>query len=341
MRSRQLGLSGGLVAVILLIIAGVLVAAQVITRIGSTSRGEARVQARWRMRRARSSSSSPRTSACLARQTHWRTMGSKLPAAPAATCTHPLGTLPWQTIGLARSDSIDTWGQKISYRVYTGAAGSLTQVEGTSMVKCDTSDAGSATAVVAGSGGICFSNDVPTVKVWTRNTSPANFLAGKGLSVYDLAAPVRTGVAYVLVSHGPSGLGGYTASGVQRGAPTASEEIANTMASGAANAPFVPRFHLLRDQAVFGFWHRSGVECVLRRHRRVSRRLTSSSGRGRVRARLARRYDHLAGVFQANVAAAVGHGVTPGSGVGQVTVTFTGVVATGVVGVTRRRLRST
>src|SRR5690349_8654527 len=50
-------------------------------------------------------------------------------ASPAtgATCSSPQGTIPWKTLGARKEDAIDPWGWQISYRVYTGNAGSLTQ----------------------------------------------------------------------------------------------------------------------------------------------------------------------------------------------------------------------
>lgn len=156
--------------------------------------------------------------------------GDAVPAGAAATCTFPAGTLPWRTIGLRREDAIDAWGGKISYRVFTGTAGiagSLTQAEGTSMVKCDTLELAPtfATPVAGTAGGLCRD---------TNDTPPAQFLLNKGLSVSD-SGTTATGVAYVLVSHGPTGLGGFTTAGAQRPLPGNAGEIANTTAAG----PFV------------------------------------------------------------------------------------------------------
>ena len=79
--------------------------------------------------------------------------GQEVPTAVgAATCSFPEGTVPWRTVGLKRDDAFDSWGRKISYRVYTGNAGSLTQPGGVSMVNCDTVEAtpGGTTAVAGG-----------------------------------------------------------------------------------------------------------------------------------------------------------------------------------------------
>jgi type II secretory pathway pseudopilin PulG len=148
--------------------------------------------------------------------------------ATASTCSFDQGTLPWRTIGMRRDDAFDAWGRKISYRVYDGNAGSLTQPRGVSMVECDTVEpaSGGATAVVASAGGLCRSNVDP----YQRNTLPAEFLAGKGLTLTDNGT-VHNDVAYVVISHGATGLGGYTASGVQLPLPNGDEKN-NTKATG-------------------------------------------------------------------------------------------------------------
>ena len=146
----------------------------------------------------------------------------------AARCQFDQGTLPWKTIGMRRDDSFDAWGRKISYRVYTGNAGSFTQPGGVSMANCDTHEAFStgATSTAGGSGGLC-KPDPNTVDPATRTTTPAEFLAGKGLYVSDFGTD-HTDVAFVLVSHGVTGLGGYTASGTQLNMPPMGPERDNT-----------------------------------------------------------------------------------------------------------------
>ena len=141
-------------------------------------------------------------------------------------CQFRSGTLPWQTIGMRRDDSFDAWGRKISYRVYTGNTG-LTQAGGASMANCDTIEAlpGGTTAA-----GLC--NPVPnTTNPADRNTTPAQFLAGKGLQVTDMGA-VHPDAAYVLISHGVTGLGGWTASGTQLDTPPNGPERDNTRDTG-------------------------------------------------------------------------------------------------------------
>jgi hypothetical protein len=149
------------------------------------------------------------------------------------------GTLPWKTIGLARSLSLDAWGRKISYRVYSGADG-LTQDRGASMANCDTNEI--APSGVSGNG-LCKPDPVDNVPA-SRSTTPDQFLAGKGLKLTffgrDLSPPIPSltiedptrHVAYVLISHGPTGQGGYTISGVQLDGPASNEEKDNLKPAG-------------------------------------------------------------------------------------------------------------
>jgi type II secretory pathway pseudopilin PulG len=147
--------------------------------------------------------------------------GDAAPNAGAAACTFPMGTIPWKTIGMRSEDALDAWGWKISYRVFSGATG-LTQEGGASMVNCDTSNAlpGGGTAPTPSSlapGGLCgFAHD----------HTDQQFLLNKGLRINDFGAN-KTDLAYVLMSHGPSGMGAYTSTGVRKALPTSADELAN------------------------------------------------------------------------------------------------------------------
>jgi type II secretory pathway pseudopilin PulG len=157
-----------------------------------------------------------------------------------ATCTFNQGTIPWNTIGLLREQGLDAWGRKIAYRVYTGNKGSLTQPRGVSMIECDTVEPSpEGTTSVAGSlGGLCKPDPPNTLNLGLRTTTPAEFLDGKGLRVKDGSADY-TDVAYVLISHGQSGLGGFTSSGasvmIDDKTDPKGDELDNTKATG----PFV------------------------------------------------------------------------------------------------------
>jgi type II secretory pathway pseudopilin PulG len=150
--------------------------------------------------------------------------GDADPAVPTAACNSATGTVPWKAIGIRREDAIDPWGGKISYRVYAGASG-LTQANGASMVDCDTVQPLPSAGTVAG--GLCGP---------AHDTTEAEFLNAKGLMVTSFGNAI-TDAAYVLVSHGPSGLGAFTAAGVQKPLPASADELANLSAAG----PFVAK----------------------------------------------------------------------------------------------------
>jgi len=139
---------------------------------------------------------------------------------PPATCANVRGAVPWRTIGLKRDDAFDAWGWKISYRVFPG----FTIEKGASMVDCDTVEPSPAGT---DGDGTCKS---------THDTTEAQFLDGKGLALNDFGAAL-TNAAYVLISHGPTGLGGYTTSGTQKTPlPTSADETANLN-----NGPYVAK----------------------------------------------------------------------------------------------------
>ena len=216
MRSQG-GFIGAVVLAILALVLIGLVATYVLERLGI--RGDTQTQTNDRMRRA-----------AEALERFAMTDGRlPCPADPAAdtgaevkatvsTCTHGEGTLPWATIGAAREDSFDAWGRKLSYRVYTGGGGngSLTQPAGVNMTNCDLHDP----APVLGANGVC--NNPDPNDPGQRNTTKDQFLAGKGLSLNALGT-AYSDVAYLIISHGETGLGAYSASGVRKELPTGSE----------------------------------------------------------------------------------------------------------------------
>jgi hypothetical protein len=168
--------------------------------------------------------------------------GVAVPATASITCTYPGAVagsaIPWVTLGLSANDVADPWGSKITYRPYTGAVGSVTQAEGASLMNCNTN-----TDAVAGTtaSGTCQP---------THSTLRQAFLDVPRYAVDDNGTPV-THVAYVLISHGPTGLGAYTTSGIARSAPVNSFEQGNVSvtattftakASPAGAAPGTPNY---------------------------------------------------------------------------------------------------
>jgi hypothetical protein len=140
------------------------------------------------------------------------------------TASAEKGTLPWKTLGLRREDGYDAWGLKLSYRVYTGNKGSLTQPEGVNMSECDITEP---TAGNTDARGLCVSNAAPLL----RSTSVEKFLKNKGLSLKENGVD-RDYVAYVVMSHGPTGLGAYTVAGAMRTPNPAGDEQGNLRADG-------------------------------------------------------------------------------------------------------------
>ena len=77
-----------------------------------------------------------------------------------------------------------------------------------------------------GAGGVCRTPTPTCLANPTTCTSPATFLAGKGLDVWDgkggaagwaarqANRTTGTGAAYVIISHGPTGAGAYNKGGV-------------------------------------------------------------------------------------------------------------------------------
>lgn len=244
--------------------------------------------------------------------------GLEVPTAVgAATCTFPEGTLPWKTLGMRRDDAMDPWGRRLSYRVYTGASGSLTQPGGVSMVQCDTvesSPGGVTTLAVDGSTGLCR----PNADITLRATTPAQFLAGKGLGLTDMGAEYLD-VAYAIVSHGATGLGGYTASGARLDLP-AGDERDNTKDTG----PFRIKAHSDLDTEATSNKH---FDDLL-----VYRRLADLVQRIGLGARDWLDLGTTSVLFnQPTVSAALGRPVSPG-GTGQSTIGFTGAQVTGLTG---------
>ena len=221
-------------------------------------------------------------------------------------CNSNQGTVPWRTIGLARSESFDAWNRKISYRVYDGATG-LTQAGGASMVDCDTNEATPIAAIPAN--GLCPA---------THDMTPAQFIAGKGLKVTDMGT-LHSDAAYVLISHGPTGMGGYTSTGAQLDAPVGDERD-NTLAAGNAVTGFMIRAFSDPDTAVNTATHFDDLLAY--------RSITDLAKRANLPARNWPD-DVLASVtFDRNTVKAALGGTSPGSDTGQATIAFTGVTVT-------------
>jgi hypothetical protein len=155
------------------------------------------------------------------------------PTVGTATCGSPDGVVPWKTLGLTETDALDPWSRYVSYRVYDGAAG-FTVTKGLSLVDCLDEEV-PVVYTMSGPAGTCNSN--------THENTISDFFASKGLTVNDRGT-ANTKVAYVLVSHGPSGNGAFFPGASARlAAPNASSMEAFNAASGGTYwivAPSVP-----------------------------------------------------------------------------------------------------
>jgi hypothetical protein len=225
MRKRQSGVSLFVVALVLVLAAGLVAALGALFRSRSNSAGSAQTIAAFAALQTALEQYAGATGRLPCPANPALDTGIASPAVASAACDFPAGTIPWSTIGARRDDAYDPWGGKISYRVYTGGAGSLTQDNGASMVQCD--------LTVGSSPGTIATGRCQQHNGW--HTAAAEFLIGKGLNVTDFGNP--NVVAYVLISHGSSGLGAWTSGGTQRTMPTSVDELANTTASG----PFVAK----------------------------------------------------------------------------------------------------
>jgi hypothetical protein len=134
-----------------------------------------------------------------------------------ATCTDPAGVIPWVTLALRKEDALDGWGRKVSYRVYSGATG-FTRAGGANMTNCNT-DATAGGSPVA----TCDATSAHT-------TASADYFMGKGIAV--TGSVTANSLAFVLVSHGSTGLGAYGAETSVRVLPTTTgDEWRNTQST--------------------------------------------------------------------------------------------------------------
>lgn len=129
------------------------------------------------------------------------------------------GVVPWVTLGLSGNEASDPWNGRLSYRVDPALAGTASLLM--NMSNCDPSATGPAVA------GACIAPAAPCTGS-VACTSPANFLLGKGLDVWDgrNGAPgfaarqnnrvTGTGAAYVVISHGPNGIGAFYANPIPK-----------------------------------------------------------------------------------------------------------------------------
>ena len=133
------------------------------------------------------------------------------PDAVAGCNAQTNGVVPWRSLGLAEPDATDGWERRMTYRTDP----LLGKPNAMNMSMCDP-----AGTEVGATPRDC--NTACTSTALATCTPPAAFVGGKGLKVknvagtvvMDPAAGTNTGAAYVVISHGETGGGGYLNTGV-------------------------------------------------------------------------------------------------------------------------------
>lgn len=153
---------------------------------------------------------------------------------PATGCTgdQANGVVPWRALALTELEMTDGYDRRLTYRVFPA----LTRDSGMDMSWCDP-------AGTAGAG--APPNECVIACIGTNPASctpPSAFLANKGLRVQNIAGELlmnpatSTGAAYVVISPGESGGGGYLNGGTLAASSSTdgTEEVKNY-----ANQPYV------------------------------------------------------------------------------------------------------
>jgi prepilin-type N-terminal cleavage/methylation domain-containing protein len=120
------------------------------------------------------------------------------------------GVVPWRSLGLTETEATDGWERRFTYRVQPALA------TGTAMNMSYCDPAGTDTNVAAAT---C--NTACSSTALASCTTPKDYLIGRGLKIKNVAstthmdptASPHTGAAYVIISHGESGGGGYLNTG--------------------------------------------------------------------------------------------------------------------------------
>ena len=142
--------------------------------------------------------------------------GVEIAPDPAAGCNaQASGVVPWRSLGLNEQDATDGWERRLTYRT-DPLLGRTNGNGGMNMSACDP-------AGTEGPGPTAVCNTGCTSTNLALCTPPGAFISGKGLTVKNVAgttvmdpvtAGVNTGAAYVVVSHGETGGGGYLNTGI-------------------------------------------------------------------------------------------------------------------------------
>jgi prepilin-type N-terminal cleavage/methylation domain-containing protein len=130
-------------------------------------------------------------------------------AGAGCTTDQANGVVPWRALALTELEATDGWDRRLTYRVFPGLAAD----GGMDMTWCDPAGTGGAPGPTTCSN-LCVGTNMATC------TRPDYFLQTKGLRVRNLgetllmnpspvAPETHSGAAYVMISHGESGGGGF------------------------------------------------------------------------------------------------------------------------------------
>ena len=122
------------------------------------------------------------------------------------------GVVPWRALALSETEVTDGWERRLTYRVYP----TLAADNGMNMSMCDPAG----TEPGGANGRACNLNCVSTNLALC--TMPGDFLGTKGILVTNVGGAIlmnpgvapNTGAAYVIISAGESGGGGYLNTGI-------------------------------------------------------------------------------------------------------------------------------
>ena len=168
--------------------------------------------------------------------------GTETARDPVAGCTaQTTGVVPWRILGLAEQDATDGWNRRLTYRTdpVLGANNAM------DMSACDPAGTGPLVGGKCNSIASGCSSTAPG-----SCTPPQTYLAGKGLEVHNLtgaiamnpAAVPSTGAAYVVISPGETGGGGYLAGSGTLSATTDSD--GNEEKKNYANVNPLPAYYV-------------------------------------------------------------------------------------------------
>jgi len=143
------------------------------------------------------------------------------------------GVVPWITLQIAEADASDGWGNRLTYRVPTGAAG-FTRNLAFDMSSCAAT--GTAATTVSGGAVVCFARAFPCA-IAASCTNVTNYVLNRGIRVNDATgAPITnpatgTGAAYIVTSAGANFFGAYNSAGLlmaAQGSAAGTGEVTNS-----------------------------------------------------------------------------------------------------------------